>query len=76
MKKNKVVEGMNEANTNYLQIGTKKASELELKPIQHPVGLAEPDTGIISYKVPPKNLTPYYEIPNEALAPLEIKKFE
>ncbi len=27
--------------------------------------------------MPPKNLTPYYQIPNEALAPLNsIKKFE
>lgn len=35
----------------------------------------ESDTSIISYKVPPKNLTPYYNIPNEALVPLEIKNF-
>ena len=34
------------------------------------------DTSIISYKVPPKNLTPYYDIPNEALAPINIRKFE
>jgi GTP-binding protein Era len=26
--------------------------------------------------VPPKNLTPYYNIPNEALAPIEIQQFE
>jgi tRNA U34 5-carboxymethylaminomethyl modifying GTPase MnmE/TrmE len=30
----------------------------------------------VSYKVPPKNLTPYYHIPNEALAAVEVRKFE
>lgn len=65
---------MNEANTNYLQIG--KPESKELKPIQHPVRLNDADTSIISYKVPPKNLTPYFEIPNEALAPINIRKFE
>ena len=34
------------------------------------------DTNIVSYKVPPKNLTPYFHIPNEALSPVEIRKFE
>ena len=40
------------------------------------MGLNEPDTNIISYKVPPKNLTPYYHIPNEALAPITVQKFD
>lgn len=35
-RKNKFVEGMNEANTNFLQL---KAPSNELKPIQHPVHL-------------------------------------
>lgn len=76
MKRNKLVEGMNEANTNFLEIGKAKENALQLKPVQHPVNINGPDTNIISYKVPPKNLTPYYEIPNEALAPVTIKQFD
>jgi hypothetical protein len=75
-KRNKLVEGMNSFNTNYLEIEKPKESSLELKPIQHPVKLNAPDTSIVSYKVPPKNLTPYFYVPNEALAPVEIRKFE
>jgi hypothetical protein len=33
MKGNKLIEGMNDANTNYLEIGKQKESALELKPI-------------------------------------------
>ena len=73
---NKVVEGMNTDNTNYLEIGKQKPSQLEFKPIQHPVGLYDADTNIVSYKVPPKNLTPYYHIPNEALAPISIRSID
>ena len=40
------------------------------------MSLNSEDRNIVSYKVPPKNLTPYYHIPNEALAPVEIRKFE
>ena len=75
-KNNKLVEGMNSFNTNYLEIEKPKANADELKPLQHPVNLNSSDTNIVSYKVPPKNLTPYYFIPNEALAPVEIRKFE
>lgn len=63
-------------NTNYLEIQKPTANSLELKPIQHPRELDNEDTNIISYKVPPKALTPYFSIPNEALAPIAIKKFE
>jgi predicted GTPase len=76
MRGNKMVEGMNEHNTNYLEIGKAKESDLELKPIQHPLSLNEPDTSIVSYKVPPKNLSPYYHIPDAALAPITIKNFD
>ena len=67
---------MNSFNTNYHETGQKSESELELKPIQHPVNLYAEDSSIVSYKVPPKNLTPYYFVPNEALAPVEVRKFE
>ena len=67
---------MNSFNTNYLEIQKPKPNANELKPVQHPVNLNSPDTNIVSYKVPPKNLTPYYYIPDEALAPVEIRKFE
>ena len=61
-------------NTDVLET-TKKAPD-ELKPIQHPKNIYDSDTGIISYKVPPKNLSPYYQIPNRALAPLNVPVFE
>lgn len=64
---------MNSFNTNYHETNKPKENANELKPIQHPVNLNSPDTNIVSYKVPPKNLTPYYFIPNEALAPVEIR---
>ncbi len=73
-RNNKLVEGMNSFNTNYLEIQKPKSDEL--KPIQHPANLDSSDSSIVSYKVPPKNLTPYYYIPNEALAPVEIRNFE
>ena len=58
-------EGENHFNTDYTK-AVKTEEELELeqlhkfKPVQHPVNLHGEDTGIISYKVPPKALTPYY----------------
>ena len=76
-KENKIFDGMNSMNTNYLQIGVQtNLKALELKPIQHPEHLYDSDTNIVSYKVPPKNLTPYYHIPNEALAQVVLRKFE
>jgi hypothetical protein len=33
MRQNQVVEGMNEMNTNYLEIAKPKPSSLELKPV-------------------------------------------
>jgi len=38
--------------------------------------LNEKDANIVSYKVPPKNLSPYYQVPPEALAVLHMPKFE
>ena len=35
--------------------------------MQHPSNLHGDDHGIVSYKVPPKNLTPYYKVPDLAL---------
>ena len=39
----------------------------KFKPVQHPSNLHGEDLGIVSYKVPPKNLTPYYKVPDLAL---------
>jgi ribosome biogenesis GTPase A len=40
----------------------------KFKPRQHPRSLQSgDDTGIVSYKVPPKNLTPYHKVPELAL---------
>ena len=44
---------------------------VKAKPIQHPKGLDSEDTAIISWKVPPKNLTPYYKVPDQAYVELD-----
>lgn len=75
-KENRLFDGMNSYNTNYLEIGKPSERALELKPTQHPVSLNDGDSNIVSYKIPPKNLTPYYSIPHEALAPMVSPKFE
>lgn len=66
---------MDSMNTNALMIGVKKEGDA-LKPIQHPIKINDSDANIVSYKVPPRNLTPYYQIPNQALAPLHFKSVE
>lgn len=38
--------------------------------------LHDNDSNIVSYKVPPKNLTPYYHVPDEALAVIQPGPFE
>ena len=35
------------------------------------MGLTNEDSAIISYKVPPKNLTPYYKVPDQAYAEVD-----
>jgi hypothetical protein len=49
---------MNEATTDVTKSFAKIKRDA-LKPIQHPQKLHSSDTQIVSYKVPPKNLTPY-----------------
>ena len=63
---NYVYEGMNSWNTDYTKSQAQKDKEIAIKtkPVQHPVGLNSEDSAIISYKVPPKNLTPYYKVPD------------
>ncbi|CDW81315.1 gtpase era [Stylonychia lemnae] len=73
---NKLYDGYNSQNTDFLEIRRPKPETLELKPVQHPINLYEKDANIVSYKVPPKNLTPYYQVPMEALAMLNMGKFE
>lgn len=60
LKENKLFDGMNSFNTNVLKINSPSDKQLQLKPIQHPDHIYEDDSNIVSYKVPPKNLTPYY----------------
>jgi hypothetical protein len=68
---NRIEEGMNERNTDVTKPFARKEREA-LKPIQHPFKLDSSDTNIVSYKVPPKALSPYDSIPELALAPLNI----
>lgn len=68
---NRIEEGMNENHTVIGKPFGKKEPDA-LKPIQHPRRLHDSDSAIISYKVPPKNLTPYYNIPDSALAQLTL----
>lgn len=75
-KENKLYDGLNSNNTDFLKINTPDPKMLEIKPIQHPVNLHEKDTNIVSYKVPPKNLSPYNEIPIRALAQQNPPPFE
>ena len=71
MEKNTFEEGMNTNNTDITKPYGKR-SEDALKPIQHPRKLNSPFEGIIPYKVPPKNLSPYHHIPEQALATLSL----
>jgi len=57
---------MNSFNTNYLQIGVKHNQD-ELRPVQHPKNIYDSHTEIVSYETRPKNLTPFYDIPDEAM---------
>ena len=68
-KINQIEEGMNEWNTDIVKPYGKKPGEA-LKPIQHPKNLYDTDTAIVNYNAPPKNLTPYYHIPEKALVSL------
>eukprot|EP00347_Sterkiella_histriomuscorum_P018863 403343883 len=76
LKENKIYDGYNSANSDALKLMTTDERMLEVKPVQHPENLHEKDTNIVSYKVPPKNLTPYYSIPVEALAQQAPPRFE
>lgn len=40
------------------------------------MNLNDSDSNIVSYKVPPKNLSPYFHIPTEALAAITPPPFE
>ena len=44
----------------------------KFKPTQHPHKLDSSDNYIVSYKVPPKNLTPYNHVPDLARADNEL----
>jgi len=65
--------GLHYEGVNLLNTDVNKRTDVDpenmslIKPIQHPRNLDADDTGIISYKVPPKNLTPYYHVPDQAL---------
>lgn len=54
---------MNTLNTDVTKSYGKKEPDL-LKPMQHPQKLNNPDTNIVSYSVPHKNLTPYEHLPD------------
>lgn len=54
---------MNEQNSDIVKSHSLMERDA-LKPIQHPRKLHDSDTSIVSYKVPPKNLTPYNQIPD------------
>jgi hypothetical protein len=73
-KKNRIEENLNDHNTDISKIKL-SSKELEpLKPMQHPrhYGEEESDNAIISHHVPPKNLTPYFHIPDEALTIMDL----
>lgn len=67
----KTLEGINEMNTDFTKPNAQEKEKL--KPIQHPVNIDAEDTYIIRHSVPPKNLTPYDDIPVDALAMLDLK---
>lgn len=67
---------MDHFNTDYTKKPqTEEEAALEtlnsFRPEQHPRALGEDDASIISYKVPAKALTPYYQVPPQALAELD-----
>ena len=64
---------MNSWNTDYTKSQAQKDNEIAIKskPMQHPIGLDSEDSAIISYKVPPKNLTPYHKVPDHAFVELD-----
>ena len=65
--KNRFEHGVNEMTTDYnAPLSTKEIEPI--KPIQHPRKIYDEDSMIVSHKVPPKNLTPYNHIPQDALA--------
>lgn len=66
-----MLEGLNEMNTDYTKLQSKDKEKL--KPIQHPKNIDASDTSIIKHMVPAKNLTPYENIPIDALTKLDIK---
>lgn len=60
---NKIEEGMDDFNTDVTKpYGLMKREAL--KPIQHPKNLHSDNSSIVTYQVPPKNLTPYNQIPD------------
>ena len=71
MKKNRFEDGLNEITTDYTKPA--KTKEIEpIKPIQHPRKIYDQDSLIVSHKVPPKNLTPYDQIPIEAMIQMNL----
>ena len=71
MKDNKFIDGVNELTTDYTK--PVRTKEIEpLKPIQHPRNIYSDDSMIVSHKFPPKNLTPYARIPQEAMTQINM----
>ena len=71
MKKGYFEHGVNENTTDYTKPASTKEIE-PIKPIQHPHNIYSSDSSIVQHKVPPKNLTPYNQIPKEALTQINL----
>lgn len=69
---NQFEHGVNELTTDYTKPHSTKEIEA-LKPIQHPDNIYSEHSAIVSHKVPPKNLTPYNQIPDNALAQINLR---
>jgi len=71
MKKGYMEDGLNEYTTDYTK--PTKTKEIEpIKPVQHPRNIYAEDSLIVSHKIPAKNLTPYNQIPQEALTQINL----
>jgi len=66
--KKRVFDGINSANTNLVADPKPLAAFSK----QHPKNLDGKDTYMVSYKRPPKPLTPRYSVPDEAITPQVI----
>lgn len=71
MKKGYMEDNVNEYTTDYTKPITTKEIE-PIKPVQHPRKIYDEDSLIIPHKVPPKNLTPYNQIPTQALTQINM----